>query len=291
MCFCHENKRAFFFSPWLPQKWSFQAVYLVYRWLIMLYFLVWLVVTIVHAVDSIKFKYFIFLTHWGFMAWNGYLVMSTIAATAAALSPNSCRTKINQDCPKKFDTSNIGSHTPAGCCKANMDSRCVTLLEICFKLEWALFLIGGEYALVITILYWVMYADPNSGQDLYSLDSLNLHMINGIFALVELWCAGIPVRVCHAVYSIAFGCVYILFTGLYYAAGGLNPEGKRFIYPFLDYGSNAKAAVVWGVSCAVFLVGGTHFLFFLQYKGRKYITDKIYSTTKSKPHATAALKV
>ena len=254
----------------------------------MLYFLFWLAMTVIHALDGVHFKYFIFLTHWGFIAWNGYLVLSTATVTAAALGRwefDGAKHDSHESRSTSSDSNNSGS---TGCTKVVPSSQSsagcsLVPLETSFKLQWAFFLIGGEYAVVISILYWAFYTgSTNSGQNLYSLDSLHLHAINGIFAVVEIWLSGIPVRICHAVYSIAFGCAYILFTVLYYAAGGRDSVGHRFIYPFLDYGSNAGAAVALAVSCAVFLVGGIHLLFFVQYKGRKCITDKIQVHYKSK---------
>lgn len=266
----------------------------------MLYFLFWLTITVIHALDGVKFKYFIFLTHWGFIAWNGYLVLSTITVTAAALSQFRDRGNLNAKhvCwdSKKFGTSSDnGNKSRTTCSKAVISSKngcsksAFVPLEVAFKLQWALFLIGGEYAVVISILYWAFYTGSNSDQNLCSIDSLHLHAINGIFAVVEMWLSGIPVRICHAIYSIAFGCGYVLFTVLYYAADGRDSLGHRFIYPFLDYGSNAEAAVSLAVSCAVFLAGGIHLIFFLQYKGRKCITDKIQVCYSSKFKSSAVL--
>ena len=286
----------FLFLQWLPQKWFPQVLYLLYRWAVMLYTLVWLAITITHATNSIRFKYLIFLTHWGFLAWNSYMVLSVITVTAAALKAlcgGDVASYAKHDClnPEKFSTSSKGSEGDAGCCKTKQDPS-ILPLEAAFKVQWALFLVGGEYAVVISILYWAFYTDPNSHHNLYSLDSLNLHMINGVLAVLELWLSGIPVRICHAVYSMAFGCVYVLFTGLYYAAGGRGEDGNKYIYPFLDYDSNAEAAIALAVGCVVFLVGGIHIVFFLQYKGRKCITSKIqvhYSTRTRSP--SVSLKV
>lgn len=267
----------------------------------MLYFLFWLAVTIVHAVDGVHFKYFIFLTHWGFIAWNGYLVLSAVTVTAAVLGPfgkweefgakHDGRDSRNQLPSTSSDSSNSGSGCPEMATSSQSSAGCSpVLLEASFKLQWALFLVGGEYAVVISVLYWTFYTgSTNSGQNLYSLDSLHLHAINGIFAVVEIWLSGIPVRICHVVYSIAFGCAYILFTVLYYAAGGRDSVGNRYIYPFLDYGSNAGAAISLAVSCAVFLVGGVHLLFFVQYKIRKCFTDKILKVHYNSPKSSRLL--
>lgn len=240
----------------------------------MLYFLVWLTIIIYHALDSIKFKYFIFLTHWGFIIWNCYLVISTITVTVAALRKES--TFI--DTQQKFqnpEKGNLENSTPSQPMATCFREKVCSKLDIMHKIQWGLFLIGGEHALIITTLYWSFYTKSSPGHNLYSLDSLNLHMINGIFAVLDLWLSGVPVRMCHAVYSIGFGCAYILFTVVYYVAGGEDPEGHRYIYPFLDYGSNMQRVVALGASCAVFFVGLVHILFFLQYTLRKYITMRI----------------
>lgn len=322
---------------WLPRKWTYQICYLMYRWLIMMYFLFWLAVTISHAVESLQFKYLIFLTHWGFLAWNSYLLLSTITVTLAFLqdkwrssNPQATRfgweesevgccgaiassksdTVVDSDYGDCFkleakDSNAVGSvdgmdsWNELNCGKEEMDvansdaarssktelesGYCreshakETSLRTVHKAQWVFFLIGGEYAVIITVLYWVLFTDHDCGheQNLYSVDSLHLHMINGIFAVVELWISEIPVRLYHAVYSIAFGCVYVLFTAAYYAAGGKDPQGNRFIYPFLDYESRPMAAVCLAVSCAVLFVGAVHFIFFLQYIVRKHITNWI----------------
>ncbi len=311
----------------------------------MMYFLFWLAVTISHAVESIQFKYLIFLTHWGFLAWNSYLVLSAITITLAFLQhrwyssqPHAARLDQEEsdwnegtelgccgintstsksdttiahcdygDCFREIvnDSATVKSvngmdnwndlscgkeekdavatnsdattscKTKPGCCRKS--TATAPTVRTVYKIQWVLFLIGGEYAVVITVLYWVLFTDHNCGheQNLYSIDSLHLHMINGIFAVVELWISGIPVRLYHALYSIAFGCGYVLFTAVYYAAGGKDPEGNRFIYPFLDYESCPMAAVGLAVSCAVLFVGAVHFIFFLQYIVRKHITGWI----------------
>lgn len=241
----------------------------------MLYFLLWLAITILHAVDFIKFKYLIFLTHWGFIAWNSYLILSTITATSTFYQDKWVSSAKSSE---KSDSNGGHADRPThSCCREKLGLP-LSPLTLAYKVQWVLFLIGGELAVVITILYWVFYSDSDPEQNLYSLDSLNLHMINGIFAVVDLWLSGVPVRVYHVVYSIGFGWAYVVFTALYYAAGGRDPEGNRFIYPFLDYGSNPRAAVVLAISCAVLFVGSIHFIFFLNYVVRQYITTKLHQS-------------
>lgn len=245
----------------------------------MLYFLFWLAITMGHAVNSINLKYLIFLTHWGFITWNSYLVLSTATITAAF-----CQDNWSKSDHKKSATPSSSDQLRYNGCRTMLSP-----LDVAYKIQWSLFLVGGEYAVVITTLYWVFYSGANSEQNLYSLDSLNLHTVNGISAIVDLWLSGMPVRVYHAVYSIAFGCVYVLFTGLYYVTGGRDPEGNHFIYPFLDYGSNPRAAIALAVSCTLLFVGSVHFVFFLHYVVRKFITGKFHLSHYNQDHKSSTV--
>ena len=239
----------------------------------MVYFLFWLLITIIHAVDSIRFKYLIFLTHWGFIAWNGYLLVATLNITAA-FSRDNWSQSTSQDCGD-VSADGEGSTQIAHRFSWSQDQSPSPLSDFSRKLHWVLFLIGAEYAVVITTLYWAFYSSVGPEHNLFSVDSLNLHMINGILAVVDLWISGIPVRLSHVIYTVSFGCAYVLFTVIYYAVGGENPEGEAYIYPFLDYASHPGAAAGLAVGCAVFFVGSLHCIFFLVGTLRKAVTERL----------------
>ncbi len=249
----------------------------------MLYFLAWFIITVFHAADCIKFKYLIFLTHWGFVVWNSYLIVSAIAVAVSFYQRNqSTKYNINTvigdyKIQGGKDTSLFDGRPD--CCSISVSNGAedpsLSALTVPYKIQWSLFLIGGEYAVAISILYWILFYDPDSEQNLYSLDSLNLHMINGIVAFMDLCLSGIPVRLYHVVYPIAFGFIYVLFTAVYYELGGRDPDGNQFIYPFLDYDSNPMAAVGLAVVCAVIFVGSIHLIFFLLYGVRQSILKVI----------------
>lgn len=270
---------------WLPPKWTHQVFYMIYRWLVAIYFLLWLVISVAHAADSIKFKYLIFLTHWGFLVWNAYLVLAALTVTIAYFRDNwSSQQQQKHQLAKFLDperSSHHHNHHGCNSCRpVALYSPSPLVLWLACRLQWPFFLVGGEYAVVISVLYWVFYGNSPGHQqhNLCSMDSLNLHAINGIFAVLDLWLSGVPVRVYHALYSISFGCAYVLFTGVYYAADGRDSQGNRFIYPFLDYSSNPRAAAALALSCAVLFVGAVHFIFFLHYVVRKSITSTLHPT-------------
>lgn len=98
-----------------------------------------------------------------------------------------------------------------------------------------------------------------------------------IVSVLELLISGVPIRFYHFYVTQIFGGVYVIFTGIYYAAGGTNVRGtRRYIYPFLDYGGNPGPAV--GLVLGVFLVFApvVHFVFHLVYIARYWIVYLIY---------------
>ena len=236
----------------------------------MFYFLGWLAVTVWHASFFIRFKYLLFLTHWAFIVWNVYLVTSaatSIMALWREASPSANAISKLEDGAAHSASCCGGSHFNTGNSTSDT-SRAVgnskaASLSWYYKLQWMTFLIGSEYAIAISILYWSMFYDPNSEHNYFSLDSLNLHLINGIAAVLDLWLSGMPVSMYHAIYSISFGLVYILFTAFYFLAEGTDPDGNRFIYQFLDYSSYPWAALGLAVLLTVLFIGIIHFLLFI----------------------------
>eukprot|EP00808_Paulinella_micropora_P018863 g20364.t1 len=48
----------------------------------------------------------------------------------------------------------------------------------------------------------------------------------------------------HFYFLVVFGVVYVIFTIIYYAAGGRNENGKPYIYKALDYGNDLTTAII-----------------------------------------------
>ena len=179
--------------------------------------------------------------------------------------------------------------TEKGCCSQkhqicqnedfhdNIDSQKTHWMSsLAVKIQWLLFTVGTEFAVAITLLYWTLFYQPRSEHNFFSLDSLHIHLINGVVALVDLWLSGTPVRLYHCLYSVLFAASYFIFTVIYYAAGGMDPAGNRFIYPFLNYKSNPVPAVGIGIGCALVMMTAIHFVFYLQFIVRNCITCHIH---------------
>ena len=269
----------FVLLQWFPRNRKWQLLYLVYRWILALYFLCWFVVILMNAFSYIKWKYLIYISNWSFLIWLAYLVFSAISLTLKSLwqlgMVNDRVSKPSYYC--YCQTRKITYRPCSDCdCKdcVGQDSSCQMprSCSIMDKIQWPLFTVGTEFAVAITLLYWTLFYEPHSKQNFFSIDSLHIHLINGVLAFVDLWVSGVPVRIYHALHSVLFAVSYVVFTGVYYAAGGTDPTGNSSIYPFLNYKSNPGSAVGLGIACALVLMTSIHLLFYLQFLIRNWIT-------------------
>lgn len=48
------------------------------------------------------------------------------------------------------------------------------------------------------------------------------HAFNSIVMFIDIWIVAYPIRLLHFVQPISFGLVYLLFSGIYYLAGGTD---------------------------------------------------------------------
>jgi hypothetical protein len=86
---------------------------------------------------------------------------------------------------------------------------------------------------MVTLLYWLLLF-PIFRYTTFV--DVHLHLINAIIILADLWLSRLPYWLLHFPAPMAYLSTYILFAGIYYAAGGRAPKGKDAIYPWLDFG-------------------------------------------------------
>lgn len=245
---------------WLPVKWQYQMLYLVYRWIIAIFFVVEIGVTGYEQHDGAK--YFIYLTNLGFMMLTLYTVWSATAVTYRFIRVHACR-RVEEEDEENYqdiDPSTIEKHSTQGCCGVGTNS--ISWYQMA---NWLLFTTGVEIALGITLLFWSLLYHPGSDFNYVTNSNLVLHLVNGITALLETWLTSIPVRLLHVIYPMTFGAGYIVFTGIYFVANGTDPRGNHSIYPVLDYKNNAGYAVGVDLIAIFVLAPLLHLLFFIQY--------------------------
>ena len=265
---------------WLPYRWYFQIFFVVYRWVIAGFFAGWLIAAGLSYINDGDAKFFVLLTNWGFLTFNVHLIWSAIVSTVDFFREFVCCRQQYIDAGETRSTAyKRDLETPTGCCGSSYN-----MIKWYHMIQWGLFAIGTEIAVAITIIYWPLIYNPSNPVNGVRF---NTHGTQGIVAVVEVLIAGVPVRFYHFYFTMIFGAVFVVFSGIYYAAGGTNLGGDPFIYSILDYGNNSGGTV--GVIFAVvfLLLPIVHIFFYLAYVARYWIIYLIYSKrhTSSSDHA------
>ncbi|KAJ0182366.1 hypothetical protein K1T71_001735 [Dendrolimus kikuchii] len=114
------------------------------------------------------------------------------------------------------------------------------------KTYWVLYNISIPVAFLITIFYWgILRKFINTLK--YAPDpilDIMLHAVNSAVMFIELICSAHPSRLMHIMQPLWFAGVYMLFTVIYFFAGGVDPWGNPFIYPVVDWAKPEQTLVV-----------------------------------------------
>ncbi|KAL4716967.1 hypothetical protein ACJJTC_012778 [Scirpophaga incertulas] len=147
------------------------------------------------------------------------------------------------------------------------------------KVYWLLYNVTIPVAFLITVFYWGIL--KSSGKiEKYApnpvLDVM-LHGGNSVVMLVELLCSAHPSRVLHIFQPLLFALAYLLFTVIYYFAGGQDPWGNHFIYPVIDWSRPQHTLVV--VALTGLFLALMHLLVVAAAAARDALARKLRSTT------------
>lgn len=101
------------------------------------------------------------------------------------------------------------------------------------RVYWFLYVVTSSLALGVTVIYWGLVHDPSY----HHVDFLNImiHVSNSVLMLVDLCVAGVPFQLRCFWWCPLFTSFYIIFSVVYYLAGGLDKRGQHRIYNILDW--------------------------------------------------------
>ena len=152
-----------------------------------------------------------------------------------------------------------------------------------FKLSWLLFNINISIAPLVTVVYWSLLHDfsDSAGRDPLGFGTnVNIHAINSVLMILDLFVSAYPVRIVHCVYAIAYGVVYVVFSLIYWAAGGVNPyNGEPAIYPVLDWENIPGLTVAFILGFMVVLIV-IQCLAYGAYRLRRHLAAKCRSRSR-----------
>ena len=90
-----------------------------------------------------------------------------------------------------------------------------------------------------------------------------VHGLNSITTVLDLFLGARPFRLLHIYQPIIALCFYLIFSVIYWAAGGTGREGCHWIYPILDWNKpETTVPLIFVMLVGVFVIHG--FLWALQ---------------------------
>lgn len=196
--------------------------YVAYRWAWALYHLGWWAASFameggLNASFQRKSYYFIFLTNWAYMSIVLLTIVHASIVTCAWFTYR--RT-------------------------AQLPKTTTLRLKVLWVMQNVVFL----PALLITVAYWSLVYSPA-----FPITAINVdvHIINSVYVLIDLWISATPIRILHFYIPLCFMFIYLIFTLIYWAVGGTTPDGSTAIYPIMDW-ENLQVTLPFVICCAVF---------------------------------------
>ena len=238
-----------------------------------LYFISSLIYT---SVDARAYgpKVIIYVTQWVFYLWNFQVLWAAIFVTVTYLKVYFCQ----MDKFQRRDTGGPCNHElvidnrPVGCCGVSSNE---TLWYQ--NIYWLLYTLSTDMTILVVVIYWSLIYAFDPVMEEYDYANFVKHLIVGIMAIVDLFLTAIPIRILHFIYSIIFIAIWSIFSGIYFAAGGTNYYGSRYIYKFLDYEENPFFAVTMGFVITFIIIPLIHsfvYCLYLVREGLLYLARK-----------------
>ena len=211
-------------------------IFVGYRIIWFLYILIWLIAQLVlyAPADQDGPRWLIWLTHQAYILLVVGTGAVTILTIGYAIVHYTAKHKLQRFHPQPdstlqaiFSQDNIGWY---------------------MKIVWLLYIMGAAVSIVVVVGYWGFVYDYNcvptmtANSTITCLEadvySVHLHLINGLLIILDLYLSRVPYQLFHIFYPSIFTIIWVIFSVIYYAAGGTNTVDKqRYIYSVLDYGN------------------------------------------------------
>ncbi|KAJ8918719.1 hypothetical protein NQ315_015039 [Exocentrus adspersus] len=245
----HDDPYIFIYSQWQRNKSKPNLLYLTYRTVIALLFLITWLISIMRESNGGIWP--IFLTNWGYTVCTAQALMAFGMLAIYVLAP-------------RFP---------------NFPNLREKTMKAAYPVYWVLYTIGTPLAFGITFMYWVVIYDARK----MTFDAMNyfVHGNNSIMMMLDLWMVAHPIRILHFVYPAVLGFAYTIFSIIYFVEGGIAKDGSKCIYRILDWDKPLSTALTC-VGVTVFLVF-LHCMAFLVYKLRITLYERCCSPKQEAP--------
>ena len=270
-------------------------MYIVSRWIVALYFLAWLIFlfadntitvlpfsngTNVTVITYHPLKQLIFLTNWGFLTWTVYLFVAAVSCTVKMVFWiwNTCHGKREPEVDP-------AEHLDFVVVKWSEDR--VAWYQ---KVQWIVYAAVIPLQFAVVILYWTIILPFTS--NIYNALNFHIHLLNGVFAAIDVLTSGILVSIYHVYSIVIIGIFYVLFSGIYDAFGGTSIREDPYIYRVLDYTGSPGSSIGLAVSTVFVFVPILYLIMYAVVAVRRWLAHKCrarwyYDSTSSSTNGIA----
>lgn len=159
---------------------------------------------------------------------------------------NLCATMIAAGLATYFVTENYRKKKP----------RKVEKMRVGLKVYWFMYNNIPIYACWITLIYWTLLYD---GREI-DLNNLLTHGTNFIGPIIDLFIVNHPYHISQSIFPMICSVMYLMFTIFYQLLGGLDINGKNYVYPILNWKEKPIFALTVSLT-AIFCAGFFHTTF------------------------------
>ncbi|XP_012528360.1 protein rolling stone isoform X2 [Monomorium pharaonis] len=223
--------------------------YLYYRWIV---FLIWTVFVVCSIFEFGSYKPLMQHEKWPIYLTNWDIVLGFTQALIGGILVS-----------KRWRLQKLPGFDPCG-----------LKLEFTEQLYWFLYVVTTNIAIGVTVCYWFAVYNP----EIHQVDPLNImmHVCNSVLMVIDLFVTSIPFRLQHFWWCLSIAFFYVIFTIIYYFAGGLDKYGCHYIYKVIDWKRPMRTSLV--------CIGGLTFVTVLHcvHCMLANIRDRIYRKTAEK---------
>lgn len=187
------------------------------------------------------------------MLFNAHLAFFALCCTYYLIKVNLCN---KEEKPEQLTLADLHDPPSKRCYCCSKDT-----IPWYLSIVWCTHYISTGISLPLVLLYWTILANDIT----YWSITFHVHLFVAVPGLVDCLLTGLPWRLYHMFIPMSFGATYIIFTAIYYAAGGTDVSGQLYIYPILDYRDNPISAAMIAVVLVFVLAPFVHFVFWCLY--------------------------
>ena len=177
-------------------------MYLLYRWVLVVYFLTWFLFDTIYEGPMI----FIYITNWTYIVWCAYLTLSLVSTLVGVCQTYDVFMRSGVD-NRKEEMLEIAQSLKS----STIDDQGHKHIKWFHKLQWVLYNVAIVNTFFVAVLYWALIL-PTSSDMTVTIINVQFHGIDTVIAAIDLAVTGIVMKWSHYVYPLLFNLSYIIWN-------------------------------------------------------------------------------